>query len=258
MMHIPEQQFQGYQQQYAAAAARRARLRGPDTRINMIKRQPIQILAIAPPEPPLWKGERIRFDWHEIEYRARLSPEGYLVMIKIKTSIEFKKGRRYSQSAEMADVKNMVAYHLYTAFNLSTTRIGKMMNTDHSTTSRRISQHCRKSGLVYPGIARADLSEKISKAREMFEKGISVNKIGVMLKMSPNTIRTAGRAEGWYINQADVDYEKFASTVNRKIFEAMTLAGYSIRTITRKLKAPETCVMRLCDEMGLVYNGRGG
>lgn len=257
-MHVATQAHMTEAQQIDAARARRARLRGPDTRINMIKRQPIHVLAIAPPEPPLWKRESIRFDWHEIEYRARLSPEGYLDMIKIKTSVEFKKENRYSQSAETVAVKNMVAYHLYTAFNLPTTRIGKMMNTDHSTISRRISQHCRKSGLLYPGIARADLSEKISRAREMFEKGISVNKIGMMMKMSPNTIRTAGRAEGWYINQADADYKQFASTVNRKIFEAMILIGYYMRTITRKIKAPETCVMRLCDEMGLVYNGKGG
>jgi len=251
-MMQPAIQHMSEAEQRSAALARRARLRGPDRRTNItMARRPMK-LAIATTEPPLWQRERIRFDLHVLTFKAQTSPIDYMKLVAVQTGVRYFDNIHERHNKENTKIKNETCYDLKIKFGLGVQQIGNLMRTDHSTICRRINVHCAENRL--PMISEALSKERCEVARELYASGLNITQIAKRMKASVNTVRNLAKSAGWYVDPKELAYGQFIANVDRKNFEAMILVGFSMRQIQRRISGSPTSILRLCDEMGLVFS----
>lgn len=151
MMHIPEQQHQGYAEQRAAAVARRARMYGAGKAANdtmpppVPKATSVQIHDGPIKKGPLWQRSSIRFDYHILAWQLHL---GSLVTSPVPKYIRARckaLGADYNdiygpcRLKKLVAVRHLIMWELRAKFGLSYPQIGRLMgNRDHATCQHAI------------------------------------------------------------------------------------------------------------------------
>jgi hypothetical protein len=254
-MQISAREYSSASEMLSEYAARQRRT-WPVKRVNVYSR-PLPSAPIIAPEPPLWQCDRIKFEHHVLAYRAETSAIDYMRHYKLEIGLIYAENPASKSSVEATLLKNAATYALKTKFKLSHERIATLMKVEQSTVGRRVNMHCIANGLTVETAHTTFVGEMVELAKAQFQAGVSIPKIAKQMRVSQNTIIARARADGWYVSVADRAYEKFVAAVDRKYFEALILVGFSMRSLKRKTGGSEPCIMRLCDEMGLVFNERG-
>lgn len=146
MMHIPQQQFQGYAEQYAASLARRARMYGAGKAANdtmpppVPKVTPVQIHdGKTKTTGPLWKRSPIKFNDHEISYQMHLARQacspaiGYLRKRCDEIGVDLSDLAMEGHQRKFAAPRQLLMWELRTILGMSFPRIGRIFDRDHTT-----------------------------------------------------------------------------------------------------------------------------
>lgn len=159
-MHIPEQQFQGYAEQRAAALSRRARMLGSGKAANdtqpapVVKATPVQLIdRPTKMNGPLWTRSSIRFDYHILAWQLHLgslvtSPVPKYIRARCKAlGADYNDIYGPSRLKKLVAVRHLIMWELRQKFGLSYPQIGRLMgNRDHASCQHAIKKITAQRG----------------------------------------------------------------------------------------------------------------